>query len=86
MDDKKTLMERIWQEMNECAMIQNGKSPDNVMLHPSKKHEILEQANLVSGHVYYDGIKEKCFGMSIIYTITLKENEIKCTYDGRKHR
>ena len=78
------IMSRIWRERNECALINFGNPPDNVMLHPLKRWELLEQSNLVSGNVYIEGMKEICFGMSIIYTNMLEENEIVCTYDGKK--
>ena len=72
----------IWMMRNECAK-HLGKYPDNVMIHPVKKEQIYDEAKQVQGFVVLDSKLQKIFGMKVIWTEEIEDDEVICTYNGK---
>ena len=80
--DKCSYTELISQERDIC-FANEGRYPDNVMIHPIHKGNIYHEATISANHTIGSGFVSKCFGMKIIWTTDIQELEIICTYNGR---
>ena len=72
----------IWKKRGECAY-NNGKYPDNVMLHPSQKRNIESEVMQTSVIEIQESKKQRLFGMKVIWTYEIEETDIIFTYNSR---
>lgn len=75
--------EIIWQERNICAYNERGRYPDNVMIHPAHKNNIYSETESMGAYTMNRGKMTHYFGMKVIWTDDIEEDEIICTYNGR---
>lgn len=73
----------IWQERNTCAYNERGRYPDNVMIHPAHKNNVYGEAESITAYTTYRGRMTHYFGMKVIWTDDIGEDEVICTYNGR---
>jgi hypothetical protein len=86
MEDKKESIvnvKYIWGKRNE-AVIYNNEYPDNVMIHPRNKENLIGESMKVSGFILMESKNQKIFGMKVIWTYEIEENEVICTYNKIK--
>jgi len=76
-------LQRIWKTRNECAYNQRGDYPDNVMIHPKHKSAIYTEAHHTAAFEGSFGQLTHCFGMLVVWTDVIKEDDVICTYNGR---
>jgi hypothetical protein len=72
----------IWKERNNfCRNI--GRYPDYVLIHVCNKPSILEEAQKANIYELMCPTIHRCFGMKVIWTTDIAENDVICTYSGR---
>lgn len=73
----------IWEARNIfCRNV--GRQPDYVMVHVCNKCSILEEAQKANIYeLMCPTNNHRCFGMKIIWTADIEENDVICTYNGR---
>ena len=76
-------MQLIWVERNICTSANWGKYPDNVMIHPVNKENLLNEL-MLKANIAPDGNLQRAFGMRVIWTTEIDEHEVVCTYNGYK--
>ena len=76
-------IDSIWKERNNfCRNV--GRQPDYVMIHICNKRSILEEAQKANIYeLMCPTNNHRCFGMKIIWTTDIGENDVICPYNGR---
>lgn len=75
-------MDEIWIQRNICIKTWY-KEPDFVMMHVKKK-SLFEEELFIKHSML--GKPLKCFGMRVIYSYEIEEEDIICSFDGSKGR
>lgn len=76
----------IFDYINEKRLIHtrnHGEFPDNVMIHLVHKNTMYRYQSKLFGLTWKHDKMTHCFGMRIIWTDCIDEEEIICTYNGK---
>ena len=75
-------IQSIWQERNNfCRTI--GRQPNYVMIHNCNRTSLLNEAKAALYELGVSINDHMCFGMKVIWTNDIGENDVICTYSYR---
>ena len=75
------LTDKIWAARNNSvASSRMHKEPDFIMLHPVNKSDLYKSLKGFSGFTINNGEIIMIYGIKIIWTISIEEDDIICTY------
>jgi hypothetical protein len=72
----------IWKERDTCFR-NIGRYPDYVLIHVCNKRSILDEAMKSNNYELLCPNNHRYFGMKVIWTTDIAENDVICTYSGR---
>lgn len=81
MEDTKVNINLIWLHRNNFVR-SVGRYPDYVMIHPNNRTKLLEEAQETLAFELMESERHHCFGMKVIWTTEIKEDDVICTCSG----